>query len=65
MDHNGEHRFSCWIDGCIDTQFDGLINLWQYKIRANQLDLLPTPSEGISRLVLRLDDMLYTSLSGS
>lgn len=38
MDHNGEHRFSCWIDGYIDTQFDRLINLWQYKIRANQLD---------------------------
>jgi hypothetical protein len=38
MDRNGEYRFSCWIDGCIDTQFDRLINLWQYKIRANQLD---------------------------
>jgi|SaaInlV_125m_DNA_1040241.scaffolds.fasta_scaffold223646_1 hypothetical protein len=38
MDHNGEHRFSCWIDGGIDTQFDRLINLREYKIRANQLD---------------------------
>lgn len=38
MDRNGEHRFSFWIDRCIDTQFDGLINLWQYKIRVNQLD---------------------------
>ena len=38
MDHNGEHRFSCWIDGCIDTQFDSLINLWEYKIRENQPD---------------------------
>jgi|TARA_B110000503_G_scaffold80349_1_gene123155 hypothetical protein len=38
MDRDGEHRFYYWIDGRIDTQFDSLINLWEYKIRENQPD---------------------------
>lgn len=31
MDRHGEHRFSCWIAWCINTQFDTLVNVYENK----------------------------------